>query len=90
MREAAAFVAGQHSVSAGFLSSLVGAVDRFRRNLRSRRQIVHLSELDDHVLNDIGVTRGDIDAVLSQPLSNDPSRQLQQIALSNRSRWHRR
>jgi uncharacterized protein YjiS (DUF1127 family) len=89
MREAAAFVAGQHSVSGGVLTSLFGAFDRFRRNLRSRRQIVHLSELDDHVLNDIGVTRGDIDAVLSQPFSNDPSLALYNIALSNRSRWHR-
>ncbi len=89
MREAAAFVAGQHSVSGGLLSTLTAAVDRFWRSLRSRRQIVHLSELDDHVLNDIGVTRGDIDKVLSQPFMDDPSLALQQIAQSNRSRWHR-
>ena len=89
MREAASFIAGQQSVTAGFLPTVTDQVARLYRTWKNRRQIVHLTEFDDHVLADIGLTRGDIDAALSQPFSQDPSLQLQQIAQRNRSRWVR-
>lgn len=87
MREAAAFIAEQHSLRGGFLTSLFDAAFRTYRSWKNRREIVHLSELDDHVLRDIGLTHGDVDAALSQPLAYDPSAELQRIALRNRARW---
>jgi uncharacterized protein YjiS (DUF1127 family) len=90
MREAASFIASQQSVTAGLLSSLTSTAVRFYRNWRNRRQVVLLTDLDDHVLDDIGVTRGDVEAALLQPFSHDPSLQLQRIALRNRARWQQR
>ncbi len=89
MREAALFISGQERVPTSLLSSLSGHFARFLRNWRNRRQVVVLSELDDHVLADIGLTRGDVEAALSQPFSQDASLQLQQVAQRNRSRWVR-
>ena len=89
MREAASFIASQQSVTAGLLSSLTNTAVRVYRNWKNRREVVLLTELDDHVLEDIGVTRGDVEAALSEPFSYDPSLQLQRIALRNRGRWQR-
>ncbi len=42
-----------------------------------RRRIVgQLGALDDHMLNDIGITRQDVLSVLAEPLYRDPSEQL--------------
>ncbi|MBJ6128139.1 DUF1127 domain-containing protein [Microvirga splendida] len=46
------------------------------RAARNRRQVSALSELDDHLLRDIGRERADVLAVLAQPLHRDPSRML--------------
>jgi uncharacterized protein YjiS (DUF1127 family) len=89
MREAAIFIAGQHRVSSGPLAALAAAFGRLHHRLRNRRQVLLLTELDDHVLSDIGVTRSDVRSALSQPFSADPSLELERIALSNRSRWQR-
>ena len=89
MREAALFTASQERVPAGFLSSLSERVARFYRTWKVRRRIVRMTDLDDHILDDIGVTRTDLFDVLNQPFSNDPSLELQRIAKRNRSRWVR-
>lgn len=58
-----------------FLTNLL----HFARAARSRRQIVPLSQLDDHLLQDIGLQRGDILAALAQPLHRDPSHVLKEL-----------
>ena len=52
---------------------------------RIRRQIVALSELDDHLLEDIGLQRTDIRTALAQPLHRDPSRILRELCCRGRS-----
>ena len=42
--------------AAGLLAALLAAVARYRRNRRLRS----VMDLDDHLLRDIGLTRGDI------------------------------
>jgi uncharacterized protein YjiS (DUF1127 family) len=45
---------------------------RLISNWRKRRRLYDLQHLDDHALDDIGLTRADVAAVLGQPLSVDP------------------
>ena len=90
MREAASFIAGRSGYAqVGLINAVLQFVERTLQSWRNRRAVVHLSELDDHALADLGLTRGDVAAALSQPFSHDPSLQLQQIAQRNRSRWVR-
>ena len=89
MREAASFIARQESVAPSLLSSLADSVSRFYRAWQARRKLVHMTDLDDHILDDIGVKRGDIRAVLDLPYSYDPGLELQRIAQRNRTNWRR-
>ena len=50
---------------------------RLFSNWRKRQRLRDLQELDDHVLKDNGVSRGDVIAVLSQPVTVDPVRELE-------------
>ena len=43
--------------------NLENAISRYRERANQRRQLVALAQLDDHLLKDIGLTRGDIIAV---------------------------
>lgn len=43
------------------------------RNLRHRHEIKALTELDDRMLKDIGLTRGDVQGALSESLLHNPS-----------------
>jgi uncharacterized protein YjiS (DUF1127 family) len=52
---------------------------------RNRRQMHHLTELDDYLLADIGLTRNDVEEAVSLPLHEDPTRY---IALSVRTGGH--
>lgn len=53
-----------------WLSRIVG--DLFR-NAKYRREIKTLADLDDRLLKDIGLTRGDVEGALSEPLLGNPS-----------------
>ena len=57
---------------------------RLISNWQKRRRTTELEQLDDHVLTDIGLTRADIKAVLSQPLSVDPAWELERRASMRR------
>jgi len=45
-----------------------------------RRKLAALMELDDHLLCDIGLSRGDVARTLAQPLSVDAHTELHRIA----------
>lgn len=53
------------------------------RHWRQRRQVFALADFDDHVLKDIGLTRADVEYVLTQPLDVDPGRELARLAGRN-------
>jgi hypothetical protein len=38
-----------------------------------RREVMHLAELDERILKDIGLSRSDVDGALSEPLFRNPS-----------------
>ncbi len=89
MREAASFIASRSGhAEAGLLQALQQFAEKAVRSWRNRRSVARLSEFDDHLLADLGLTRGDVEAALSQPFSHDPSVELQRIARD--SRWRRR
>jgi len=43
------------------------------RNLKHRREIKALAELDDRLLKDVGLTRADVQGALSESLLHNPS-----------------
>jgi uncharacterized protein YjiS (DUF1127 family) len=90
MREAALFVAGQRgSADAGILSAFVRSAGQALRSFKNRRKIVALSEFDDHLLADIGLSRDDVRRALDLPFAHDPALELQRLALRQRRRgWN--
>lgn len=53
---------------------------------RNRRTLAReLGWLDDHMLRDIGITRGDLHAALSGRVADDPCRRLTVLALERRT-----
>lgn len=66
-----------HSSGSAFLGRVaaftVAPVIRFARALRNRSEVRKLADFDDHMLRDIGLTRGDLDGALGEPLHFDPS-----------------
>ena len=90
MREAASFIASQHVPSpTGPLSAVLNKAAAAFRGWNQRRQLKALSELDDHLLADLGVTREDVRWALDLPFSYDPGIELQRRALRNRARGWR-
>lgn len=57
----------------GFLGKVVEVVATSWMRLRNRRQVHDLLSLDDYLLRDLGVARGDVFEALSNPLVNDPT-----------------
>jgi uncharacterized protein YjiS (DUF1127 family) len=49
------------------------------RNWLARKEIAKLSKFDDHMLNDIGLTRGDLRCAGSLPLSVNPVHALKEF-----------
>jgi|EndMetStandDraft_4_1072995.scaffolds.fasta_scaffold961921_2 uncharacterized protein YjiS (DUF1127 family) len=60
----------------GFSGSVVSRMGEFLKSLaglaKSRIALNELSQLDDHMLRDIGLNRGDIFEARKAPLSTDP------------------
>ncbi len=56
------------------------------RQIRRRRKMTRLLDLSDQMLNDIGVTRGEIDLALRSPLSTDAATELRRMSLERRKR----
>ena len=53
-------------------------------NWRKRRRLRDLQHMNDHMLDDIGLTRADVAATLSQPMTVDPVCDLERRALRRR------
>lgn len=87
MREAASFIAGQTSTaSAGTLSALLRTIGNAFRLWNQRRHLRKLTELDDHLLADIGIRRDDVVWALDLPFSHEPMAELQRRAGRKRQR----
>jgi len=56
-----------------FLRVIAQWVTGFHRALKNRRDIEVLASLDDRMLSDMGLTRGDVRDAVSEPLWRDPS-----------------
>lgn len=56
------------------------------RNWINRRQLRKLSELDDYLLQDIGVSRTDLENIANLPLAYNPATEL--VRIRNRGRRH--
>lgn len=85
MRNAATFIASQRSVAAtGLLQGFVRSAMTMVRAWKNRRQLAYLSDLDDHLLADLGLTREDVRSALDLPFAHDPGLELQRRALRNR------
>lgn len=55
------------------LGNLIGQIFR-------RRAVFRLQKLSDHLLEDIGVTRAEVDAVMRLPLSQDAGAELSKLS----------
>lgn len=69
--------------------AIIPALNRLIRAARIRRQILMLSEMDDHVLEDIGLQRTDVRRALAQPLYRDPSRMLRELCCQGHNLFKR-
>jgi uncharacterized protein YjiS (DUF1127 family) len=54
-------------------------------NWRKRRRLRSLQHMNDHMLDDIGLTRADVAATLSQPVTVDPVWDLERRARRRRN-----
>ncbi len=54
-------------------------------NWRKRRRLRDLQHMNDHMLDDIGLTRADVAATLGQPMTVDPVWDLERRALRRRN-----
>jgi uncharacterized protein YjiS (DUF1127 family) len=57
-------------------ASILNAVKAWNTALRNRREVNLLMNAEDGVLRDLGLTRMDVSAALSEPLWRDPSARL--------------
>jgi uncharacterized protein YjiS (DUF1127 family) len=49
------------------LQQLIGLLRRRRERIRARRQLARLCDLDDHILQDIGLTRSELRCAAEEP-----------------------
>ncbi|HSM41302.1 MAG TPA: DUF1127 domain-containing protein [Afifellaceae bacterium] len=64
-----------------------GQIGAFAKALEGHRAVRRLADLDDRILDDIGLTRGDVEQAVLQPLMTDPR---QDLALARQYRiWNR-
>jgi uncharacterized protein YjiS (DUF1127 family) len=59
---------------------------RYIANWRRRRKLIRLADLDDHILADIGIERGEIDETVRLSLSLNPLHELDRRARLRRTR----
>jgi uncharacterized protein YjiS (DUF1127 family) len=82
MRSYATFEAHAHDAASGG-----GLFFNLIRNWRAQRAVARLSQLDDHLLSDIGVTRDDVDSARRLPLSVNAALLLEERGRERRHRF---
>jgi uncharacterized protein YjiS (DUF1127 family) len=55
------------------VGGLLRQIRDFLTALEHRREVRHLAELDERILKDIGLSRGDVDSALLEPMFRNPS-----------------
>jgi uncharacterized protein YjiS (DUF1127 family) len=65
-------------------SPVTGFFKNLARNWRARSRVARLAEFDDHMLRDIGVTRGEIEWAAGLPLSVNAAAALEEHAFRRR------
>jgi uncharacterized protein YjiS (DUF1127 family) len=78
------------SSSGAGLGSLGSLLRRAMHHWNDRRTVTALSELDDYLLADIGLTRSDLDWALHQTSATLPSEELGRLVRERRERRNRR
>lgn len=53
------------------LNALNSMIRAWLKELRNRRELNQLLQKDDRLLRDVGLTRADVEAALSKPISMD-------------------
>ncbi len=71
----------------GAVANGVAVFTRAWTILRHRREVHGLLTFDDHMLRDIGITRGDVVAALVTSGTRDPSTRLRVLAVERRAGW---
>ncbi|MEE1654948.1 DUF1127 domain-containing protein [Microvirga sp. CF3062] len=71
------------------MAAFIPALHRLIHAARTRRQVAMLSELDDHLLEDIGLRRTDVRTALAQPLYRNPSRMLRELCCQGNNLFKR-
>jgi uncharacterized protein YjiS (DUF1127 family) len=69
---------------AGAIMNRVAAV---RRAIQNRRSVKQLLEWDARMLQDIGLTRGDVVAAMSGPINEDPAHRLSVLSVERRAAY---
>lgn len=68
------------------IHTLTGQLIERLGQIRRRRQFHRLHDLDDHMLKDIGVTRGEVEIAGRMPLSVDAATELRRMSIERRRR----
>lgn len=76
---------GVYAASTRFAARILASATGLARSYQHRRQVAALLSWDDRGLEDIGVTRADVQLALGLPASQDPSFRLRMWALERRS-----
>ena len=69
------------------IQTLSGQLIERIRMIRRRRHFNRLLDLDDHMLKDVGVTRGEVEIASKLPLSADAATELRRMSLERRRRF---
>ena len=80
------FTSSPSSFGHPLMSFASRAADRAKQ-IRHRRKLKRLLDLDDHMLKDVGVTRGEIEVATSLPLSVDAATELRRMSLERRRQF---
>ncbi len=76
------------SFQTGFLSLVESVLQSWRRRAerrQDRRAFMNMAALDDRMLDDIGLTRGDVETAANLPLEINASQAVRRIAADRRS-----
>lgn len=74
----------------GIIAGLATQLLRIARAINHRIAVNKLTEMDDRLLNDIGLTKLDVERALGAAIGDDPSHELTRSAVANARRRFRR